>query len=367
MVKGGVACTTLLAGLLAAPAAFPETRGYVVHMFHHATYAHPDNCPGGGNGAYPDREFKILRSLGYSDDELMYEIGRIERKLLALNRGMIDGQRVNPITYPTSAPDPGIETVVGPYAYGFDLDGQSVDEASAFVDPETLAGGVDNQTFRVVGCYPQFNVSLPLKPQADEGQWEIMVETLPAWLFAVSADDLSQDGPVTVTFYKAVQHMRRNALGQPLADATYMVDPGSRSYGEFSGYLSQGVVTVRTDRLLLEGEQPLLHELDLTQPQFRLTLDDASRTAEGFLGGYIPWRTLWYLYSAIGAHHMDEIGVYYALQRFADGPTDPETGERSRISVTYRLEATEAFIALPEALQQPAAFDSGIRNAQNER
>ena len=39
-------------------------------------------------------------------------------------------------------------------------------------------------------------------------------------------NDLTKDGPVTVTFYKAVQHMQRNALGQPLADATYVVNPG---------------------------------------------------------------------------------------------------------------------------------------------
>jgi len=354
----------LFAGLLAFPPAFSETRGYVVHMFHHATYAHPDNCPKGGNGSYPDREFAILRSLGYSEEDVLYNIDRVERKILALNRGTIDNQRVNAITYPNSAPDPGIETVAGLYAYGFNLDGESADPLTSFIDPETKVEGVDNQTFRVVGCYPQFNVSLPLRPQADHGQWEIMAETLPAWLFSISGDDLNHDGPVTVRFYKAVQHMRRNALGQPLVNATYVVDPGSRSAGTLRGFIQQDALTVEGSGLFLEGEQPLLHELDLTNAHFRLSMDRSTRTVTGWLGGYIPWRTLWYLYSAIGAHHMDEVGVYYALQRLADGPPDPQTGERSRISVTYRIEATEAFIALPETLQA-AVNDSDTRNAQN--
>jgi hypothetical protein len=354
----------LLTGLLAFPPVFSETQGYVVHMFHHATYAHPDNCPNGGNGSYPEREFKILRALGYSDEDLLYKIDRGKRKLLALERGTINNQPVNAITYPESAPDPGIETVAGPFAYGFDLDGKQTDPSSSFTDPETKTEGVDNQTFRVVGCYPQFNVSLPLRPQADHGQWEIMAETMPVWLFSVSADDLSEDGPVTVTFYRAVQHMRRNAMGQPLADATYVVDPGSRSEGTFRGFMKQGTLNVESNSLILEGEQPLLHELDLTQSRFRLTLDSAARTANGWLGGYIPWRNLWYLYSAIGAHHMDEVGVYYALQRLADGPPDSETGERTRISVTYRIEATEVFIILPETVN-PALFESDTRNVQN--
>ena len=44
--------------------------------------------------------------------------------------------------------------------------------------------------------------------------------------------------------------------------------------------MKQGVIIVESDSLFVEGEQPLLHEFDLSQPHFRLSLDGADRTAK---------------------------------------------------------------------------------------
>lgn len=329
-----------------------SARGYVIHMFHPATYSQPGNCPKGGNGSERDQEREALLKLGYSPAEVqrLLEGDRAKRRRLVAMRGKIDGKPANAVTHPTSVPDPNIELASGKYAYGFDLDGKGPDQPGSFEDPETHQRGVDNNMYHVIACYPTFDMTLPKRPQASDVFWEIGLDNAQAWLFVITGKDLTKDGEVEVTFHRATTHALRDRAGRVMADATYVIDRKGRSYGRLRGEIRDGVLTVGPGELVLEGELPLVHELDLKQAHLRFKMPDDSgdRNVYGWLGGYAPWYSQWFELSQAYGHYMNEAGTYYAFRRLADADPDPQTGENRRISATFRVEATPAFVMTPD-------------------
>src|SRR4051812_25285462 len=129
--------------LLGAPAASAETRGYLISWFAVAT-----NNP----------EFEINCPEAAKDPD------RVKFAVAATNRNRyqatVNGQPEAPNPYPEAVPDPNIETVTGPRAYGFDLGGSA---ANKFTDPDTHER-VDNQLWRAVGCTTSFQATPPVLP-----------------------------------------------------------------------------------------------------------------------------------------------------------------------------------------------------------
>ncbi len=332
-----------------AAAAGLQTQGFVVDMFHPATFSQPGNCPRGGNGGERDLERRVLLDLGYSraaTQKLLEGDPEVRRKIVAM-RGMQDGRRVSAVTYPTSVPDPHIELARGKYAYGFDLDGRGAGTPGSFIDPETHEAGVDNGLYRVLGCYPTFDHTLPIRPQTSDVFWEISMDSIQPWLFVVSGQDLSRDGEVQVDFYRATQHPSRDRQGHFMADETFVIDRKNRSHGSFHGAIHGGVLRVGPADLMLEGELPLTHELDLRHAQLRLQMPKAGapeRGVAGWLGGYAPWYSLWFELNEARGNYLDEAGTFYAFRHLADDDPDPVTGENRRISATFRIEATPVFV-----------------------
>jgi hypothetical protein len=326
-----------------------RTQGFVVSMFHPATYSQPGNCPRGGNGGERDLERRVLRDLGYSaaaTQKLLEGDPDVRRKIVAL-RGTQDGRRVSAVTYPESVRDPHIELASGKFAYGFDLDGKGADEPGSFVDPESHEAGVDNGLYRVLGCYPTFDHTLPVRPQTSDVFWEISMDSIQPWLFVVSGKNLEQDGEVRVEFYRATQHPSRDRQGHFMADETFVIDRKNRSHGSFHGAIHDGVLVVGPADLLLEGELPLPPEVDLSQARLRLTMPKpglSGRDVGGWLGGYAPWYSLWFELNQVRGHYLDEAGTYYAFKRLADADPDPASGENRRISATFRIEAIPVFV-----------------------
>lgn len=346
------ASLVILAVTLPSLSAFAETRGFAINMLHTATYADKRNCPRGGNGHYGQTRIRTYKLLGLSQERIDYLLSGKVRLIglpsqhLVTMRGKKDGQLVSAYHYPESVPMPDFETVVGPHAYGFDLDGANSD---GFEDPETGERGVDNQLFRTVGCFELYSVGLPARPFYEETIWTTLIvkQKPPAWVFTVSGDDLSKDGEVTVSFYSAVEHLRLDTTGKGLADVTYVIDPAARTHGVFRGELKQGVFTsyAGDEEFLLERQ--FSHtKLDLTKARLRLTLND-DHTAAGYLGGYQPWMDFWFMLAAGGEqdHGLDISAIYQMLKRMADGRPDPESGENTGISGAYRVEAVPAFLA----------------------
>ena len=354
--------TTVLVACLAPHIANAvEKRGFVVNWFHTANYATPDNCPNGQNaGTFEYRERQLVAK-GYTEEEarkMLIESSREELKDLLSDHIQHAGKEVHVYNMPMSIPDTHIETVAGKFAYGFDLNGRV--DSEDFEDPETLHRGIDNQLWRAVGCFKDYDFSLPTRPFYEQAMWDAMIGSMPAWVIMIAGEDLSRDGPVTVTLNKALTHFERNASGGALVNATYVIDPNPRSYNVFQGKLKEGLITVEPSDLRLEGESPFLTEVNLDDAQLRLKLEN-NGDLTGFVGGYQRWMEFYFMYASYGGDCTvpDRPGLYHALKRLADADPDPATGQNESISATYRIEAVPAFLANLEGqiVARPATME----------
>ena len=342
-----LALTPVFAGVPSA--AFAETRGYVISMVHTATWGDTDTCPRGDNGGLADLKTRRLVRRGFSEDEARAILARggVDRdgnrvQLVELPR--LNGVEVNPGNVPVLVPDPRIRTAQGRFAYGFNLNGRV--EPDSFEDPDSGERGVDNRMWRALGCFEVYRIRRPVRPYNEDIAWDTALDSMPAWLLSVSGPDLDRDGEVTVTFDRALNVAMRDARGGVLSGATYVVDPDPRSHSVFAGRIENRILTVAPGDFSMQGESQFYAILRFSGTRLRLELADDGSVA-GIIGGYQPWRD-YFRYLAIRGEENAQVdlpGVYYALKRLADGPPDPETGERTAISAAYRLEAVPAFHA----------------------
>ena len=333
--------------------AFAETRGYAIAQFMTATYAHETNCPLGGNGTPTDLKVRILAGKGYSKDKALEIITNGEKdekgnRFDFLRRGTIDGKPADISNFPYSAPDSKIETNQGKFGFGFNLDGR--EGPDSFQDPETNEKGLDNQLIRALGCFAVYDIRRPVRPYLEDITWDTQMDAMPAWLMSVTGPDLSKDGPVTITFDRALNHLIRDAHGGAAADVTFIVDPNPRSHSVFKGKIENGILSI-TDPgdFTMLSEAPFHPIIQFSKTHLRLKMNE-NRTLTGFIGGYEPWMN-YYTFLAIrgeGTGQIDLPGSYYALRRMADGIPDPKTGENTAISNAYWMELVPAFHATPD-------------------
>ena len=346
------ACFSLVF-LAAAESAAAETRGYVISMVHTATYADSDHCPMGGNGGPVELRTRRLIGAGYSESEareIMLNDGRddegnrVEEMQLfgSFLRQTWGGLEVNPGNVPYLLPDPHIETAEGRFAPGFNLDGRV--DPDDFEDPDTNEKGIDNELWRVIGCFDTFHVRKPVRAYNENITWDAVLDGMPAWLISVSGEDLSRDGDVTVTFDRALNVALRDASGGFLSGATYTIDSDPRSHSVFAGRIDNQILTIEPGDFSMQGESQFYAILRLTQTHLRLQMR-LDGSVIGFLGGYQPWADYYHWLAIRGEvdGQIDLPGVYYAMKRLADGVPDPATGENTAISATYWLEAVPAF------------------------
>jgi hypothetical protein len=340
-----------LLGLALAPQAHAaETRGYVISWFATATYTEnlKEACPEGRNGGIVDMHIRDIQALGYTyaeakaamdstrDPENMpRELGDRNR-----NRAIVNGKNVSIYSYPDATPDPNIETIVGEYAYGFDLGGKN--QAAKFTDPETRQK-VDNQLWRAVGCEHSFKVAPPLMPYPEEVAWNIFIDSAPAWTMQITGEDLSKDGPITITLDRATQHLERDAAAYVLTGATYILEPTRRSHNVIKGEIKNGEITITPQDIYLEGEMPHYSEIDIKNTHMRFKLQPDGRLI-GYWGGYIDWKRYIYMFMTRPGNDADHIGLYWALKKMADAEPDPLTGQNRLISTTFRVQAVPAFL-----------------------
>ena len=343
----------VFAGLSGHAAIAAETRSFAIAWFLQAAHTYEGHCPDGLN-ALPEEMFRFqLKGIGITDarieqimDGLMGGSSTPETRSFLINRGRIDGKPVNAYTYPTSVPDVVFHEVKGKFAYGFNLDGKET--ANNYEDPDTHEKGVDNQYWRALGCNINHQGSPVHTPTEWSLHWDNERDKMPAWLMSITGEDLTKDGDVTVTFQKALEHVARDANGYVRSDSTFRIDPDPRWQNNLKGKLKDGVVTVtEPGEIHLSGDPYHLTELDMSGARLRMKLN-ADGTAEGVLGGYIPWRRIHYIYGSSGYSMETMIGTdipssYYALRRHADAYPDPKTGENTAISSSFRIVAVPAY------------------------
>lgn len=339
--------------LMCCAPAMAETRGYVISWFATATNT-PDfkkNCPENRNGGQVNLQIRNLMSIGYTKEQATamankeggMEVGNADRGIRQkiVMRARVNGKPASIYNYPDAVEDPNIETVTGPYAFGFDLGGTSPERK--FIDPET-GGKVDNQLWRAVGCTESFDAKPPVMPYPEELAWQAMTDSAPAWLIQVDGADLSKDGKVTVTVDRATRHPKRDATGNILVGATYVIDPNPRSHNVLNGQIEDGLLTIEAKEIFLEAEMPYYAEIALRNTHMRMKLQPDGKLA-GYWGGYQDWKRWIYMYTARPANNADTIGLYHAVKKMADADPDPVTGQNRYISTTYRMEAAPAYLA----------------------
>ena len=364
--SGFAAGALALATLTAASASAAERRDFVVEWLTQAVYSDEGDCAGGMEPSINDFIVKELMRLGKTKEQadammLEFQGGSnygSEMHLMFTHRGRLNDKPVNVYDNPTSIPDPKIHTVTGKYALGFDLDGKSA-QKTGFEDPLTHQKGIDNQFFRVMGCFSTHRAKPPVRPTHWSYAWDAQRPGMRAWLVSVSGEDLSKDGDVTVTIDKATQNVALDANNRVKWNQILSLDEQSRSRNELKAKLKDGVITVEQGAFRFVGDPFVVPIWDIQNTHLRFKLNkDGSLT--GLMGGYQSWLPLYFMYVQ-GSYPYEAMvglnmpGIYYAFRRHADANPDPKTGQNMSISVAYNVEAVPARIIFPEEAAAAAA------------
>jgi len=344
-LRGALLTTIALPFVLsAAPAAAKETRGYVISWFATAVNFNDfaNDCP-------------ATAATGF---ELGEELTRRR------DQAVIDGKPVSTRAFPAAVTkDPGLEIVQGKHAYGFDLGGPAKNK---FIDPET-GQQVDNQIWRAVGCHPNFAQRPP--PEMPFGEalgWDALIDASPGWAMQISGDDLSKDGPVTITLDRTVRHLERDAKFGVRSNVTYVLDPSQRSNNVLQGEIREGVLTVKSGEIFMLAGFPWYTHVDLSNLKMRMSSSsEGNGKIEGYWGGHTSWHGWVYFYTARAAN-ADPVAYYWNLQKLADADPDPVTGQNRKISTAWRMQAVPAFLANADGTVIATATSSPLGRVTNQ-
>lgn len=351
---GLLAAPIFALSLLAPQAASAETKSFVVSWFYPAMNSKEGDCPDGLNPLTSEVIHRIMREAGKTEEEiaaLADELANFQSPTMTqyvAMRGRIDGKPVNAYLNPTSVPDSNLNFVKGKYAYGFNLDGKGAKSADAFEDPITGEKGVDNQLFRVLGCTETHRDTTPGVAAFHAYTWDVLRDNMPAWVITVSGDDLSKDGKVSVAFNRALDHVTRDASGDVMAGTTYRLESDDRNRNVFRGKIQKGVLTIEPGNFQMQADPYLWPDFVFKKMHLRLEMKPDG-SAKGFLGGYQPWRPVYWMHAAPGIVNENMVvgdvpGLFYALRKGADAYPDPVTGENTSISATWWVDAVPAFV-----------------------
>jgi hypothetical protein len=341
-----LATVALPFALSAGPASAKETRGYVISWFATAVNVadYAGDCPASAKaGVIADEEGPRRRDVA-----------------------MVDGKPVSARSHPAAVTkDPGLEMIQGKFAYGFDLGGPAKNK---FTDPET-GQKVDNQLWRAVGCHPNFAQRPPPEmPYTEALGWAALLDASPGWAMQITGDDLSKDGPVTVTLDRTVRHLERDAQFNVRNNVTYVLDPSPRSNNVLQGEIREGVLSIKSGNVFMLADFPFYTQIDLANTKMRMSsAPEGNGKITGYWGGHVDWHAWVYLYTARPAV-ADPVAFYWNLQKLADADPDPVTGQNRRISTTWRIEAVPAFLAKDDgtvvATATSAPIGTVVRQAQ---
>lgn len=371
--------SAVLSGLLASPAAAMQTQSYVVNWFTQSMDNEDKDCPGGIVDLEKEYE-RALAKLGKTPAEIehlisSYRVGRSGEGAvvdqLMINRGTLNGKPTSVFVNPQTSEDPHIQTVSVKYSRGFNLDGRGAASPSSFEDPITHEKGVNNELFRVTGCFQAFRGSATQRPTYTSWLWTMLKDSMPAWLITVTGEDLSKDGPVTIAFDKALDHVDVNVDGEATADRTFRIDPDPRNHSEFKGEIKGGELSITQPGNFYIMLNPILYpNFSMSSTHLRLKMLP-NRNLDGLLGGYQPWKQIYWSMGMAGqdmevCQTNNTMGLYWLLRKRADGDPDPATGQNRSISSVYRIEAVPVF-AVREPDDVAASNDGKTASARERR
>ena len=315
------------------------TIGYAVWYMFEAMYQTPggkEECPEGMNVG-PRERFGMLYPEGAN-------------RLLAETQ-LVSEMRI----WHPSADDPEEFRYLeaqGSTALGLNLDGEI--SPNDFTHPDGTLG-VDNQIYRLIGCLHGFRgpegllaFGYPNEVRKRRGN-RLLIEI-------TGVDDLSNDDEVIVSLYRGSDHLTTDASGVTVAGGSNRIDVrrGSRTTQQTRGRIIDGVLTTEPiPELLLSYNWSAVMSVQKFR-DFRLKLSLTPTHASGLSGGYVDaeaWVT--HLNRNVSSHHLSAsmaptAQMHQVARRLADAYPDPETGENTHISHSYKIEAAQVFIIHPD-------------------
>lgn len=266
------------------------------------------------------------------------------------------------VWWPKDGPDKfPVQEIEGRISYGVDLDGKV--KPGDFTSPDGKPG-IDNQLYRAVGCIPSYRL----------GSSQVLFETQyfesrtynRTIIELTDVDSLENDDDVTITTYRGLDALVRDAKGDFQVDTTQRIDTiyGRDFIHTFKGKIVAGVLTTTksgdfvwpTQHQHEEAATELMHDT-----HFELKL--SPEKIEGAIAGYIDIESHYRgVNRRFGSHQisygkLDSRSFYKALRRLADAYPDPETGANTAISGTLMVTGVRARVVHPE--KQVADTDVG--------
>ncbi len=265
------------------------------------------------------------------------------------------------VWWPKGGPDKfPVQEIEGKISYGVNLDGKV--KPTDFTSPDGKPG-IDNQLYRAVGCIPSYRL----------GSSQVLFETQyfesrtfnRTIIELTDVDSLENDDDVTITTYRGLDALVKDAMGNFQVDSTQRVDViyGRDFIHTFKGKIVGGVLTTTksgdfvwpTQHQHQEAATELMRD---THFELKLTPEKV----EGAIAGYIDIESHYRgVNRRFGSHQisygkLDSGSFYKALRRLADAYPDPETGANTAISGALMVTGVRARIVHPE--KQVAEMES---------
>lgn len=377
MNKTSTSRKTLLQGVAAA--------GFIAALMAAGTPAYADEAPAGRSIAY------VFTSINWPIYQAKDKTGKETKEECpaGLNDGareqfaelfpQKDGQkwtiaestvmREAEIWWPKAGPDKfPFHEVGGKIGFGMNLDGKV--KPSDFTSPDGRTG-VDNQFYRAVGCivsYREGSSQILFEKNHFEGQMfnRILMEL-------TDVDSLTNDDDVTVTIYRGLDPLVKDAKGDFQSGATQRLDLqwGQDFIKSSKAKIVDGVLITTQASDFVWANQFVHSEasLDLMRDaHFEINL--TPEKAYGMIGGYIDIETNYRsLNRRYGTHQISygktaAASLYKAFRRLADGHPDPETGENTSISGALNMTGVQVYVSRPDPKVAAADTDTRSRASQ---
>lgn len=365
----------LLAMTMCPASAAPWVRGFVVDNYEPAFYyagrggteAPGSDCP---KGTIPILDYKtVLKTSWRTDAEIekitrpVSEGGEGERVISPAMQHRGFRRDIDTYVNPFTAPDPGMQEVTGKIAEGFNLDGNA--DTGGFTSPSGERG-IDNAFYRAWGCIMSYR-GTPYHAYLSQRANDKMLDGLYTMVIRLSGNsDPMNDDHVTFEVAYSPDHVVKDPMGNLVRDVSFRVAK-TEQYTKLNARIRNGVLeTEQTDVRLpaFSWGETNRGEALFQKGRVRLILN-MDGGLSGLVGGYRDWREVYgrdtFNVPSGGAtretyYHQNQIAMYYALKRNADGIPDPKTGHNTAISTAFRFTAKPAFVVdppVPLAVDQP--------------
>ncbi len=338
----------------------PRTLGFAVTSLPYALAKNADDCPDGL--AMASKEL-YLASVPPAERQRLTRpenLKEFEQKAYHTPEG-------KDLCQVPDYPRPAQRTPKGHISYGMNLDGTTDGAATAntcahekFTSP-TGEAGVDNQTYRVIGCSSNFR-GFP----GEEGYLESLRNAAykdggtTMLIEVMGIKDGRNDPDVTVGIYNGASPMVIDPNGhfEPYASLTMTDDKKYQTIAH--GKIIDGVViTEPTDVRLHYDIGGYTRWWNIRAARLRLELKPDGN-AHGLLAGYMDANDLDMTQGGVKQESAEMVGYdcptyYQAIHRYADGMKDPATGQCTALSTAFEVNAIPAFVIHPEDAHRTAA------------